>query len=140
MAGGSITVLNNWYYALKQPNWAPPDYMFPIIWTAVFAMVALSGAYAWSQVRSRRDSETLLGLFAFNGFLNLCWSFIFFRMQRPDIAFYELIVFWVSSLLLIIFCSRLSKTSALLLIPYIVWITVAGLLNYQVVELNGPFR
>lgn len=137
--GGSITVLDSWYYSLKQPAWAPPDYMFGVIWTAIFAMIALAGVFAWRSAPARRDMEITLGLFALNGFLNLAWSFIFFRMQRPDLAFYELILLWLSILALILFCGRFSKAAALLLVPYLIWVTTAGVLNWQVVQLNGPF-
>ncbi len=89
--------------------------------------------------RRARDTEISLGLFALNGFLNLGWSFIFFRMERPDIALYELAALWISIAVLIVFCGRFSKWSAILLLPYIVWVTIAGVLNYQVVQLNGPF-
>jgi translocator protein len=137
--GGSITVLDTWYYALKQPSWAPPDYMFGIIWTAIFSLIAVSGVFAWENARTRRDVEAFLGMFALNGVLNLTWSFLFFRLERPDIAFYELIALWISILVLILFCGRFSKISALLLAPYLIWVTTAGVLNYQVVQLNGPF-
>ncbi len=139
LVGGTITVLDSWYYSLRQPDWAPPDYMFGIIWTAVFALIALSAVVAWQRAVTRRDTEVIIGLYALNGFLNLAWSFIFFRMQRPDLAFYELILLWLSILALILFCGRFSKLSAALLLPYLIWVTIAGALNYQVVQLNGPF-
>lgn len=137
--GGSITVLDGWYYTLQQPAWAPPDYMFGVIWTAIFALIALAGFLAWQKAPTRRHTEVMLGLFALNGFLNLMWSFLFFRMQRPDWAFYELIALWLSILFLIIFCGRFSKGAAVMLVPYIIWVTIAGTLNYQVIQLNGPF-
>ena len=139
IVGGTITVLDDWYYSLQQPAWAPPDYMFGIIWTAVFALIALAGVAAWQKAQTRREIEITIGLFALNGFLNLGWSFLFFRMERPDLAFYELIALWLSILALIILCGRFSKASALLLLPYLLWVTIAGALNYQVVQLNGPF-
>ena len=139
MVGGSITVLDSWYYSLQQPTWAPPDYMFGIIWTTIFALIALAGFLGWQKAPSRRTAEIMLGLFALNGFLNLSWSFLFFRMERPDLAFYELIALWLSILALIIFCGRFSKSASLLLVPYLVWVTIAGMLNYQIVALNGPF-
>ncbi len=139
VVGGSITVLDEWYYSLQQPGWAPPDYMFGIIWTAIFAMIAVAGVIAWEKAPTRRDVEITLGMFALNGFLNLGWSFLFFRIQRPDFAFYELIALWLSVLFLIIFCGRFSKISSLLLVPYLIWVTIAGTLNYQVIQLNGPF-
>jgi translocator protein len=139
IVGGTITVLDSWYHSLKQPGWAPPDYMFGVIWTAIFAMIAVSGVLAWEKAPTRRETEISLGLFALNGFLNLGWSFIFFRMHRPDIALYELVGLWLSILVLIVFCGRFSRWSALLLVPYLIWVTTAGVLNYQVVQLNGPF-
>jgi tryptophan-rich sensory protein len=137
--GGTITVLDDWYYSLAQPAWAPPGYAFGIIWTAIFAMIALAGVFAWERAPTRRDVEITIGLFALNGFLNLMWSFIFFRMQRPDLAFYELIALWLSIAALIWFCGRFSRAAALLLVPYLIWVTIAGALNWHVVQLNGPF-
>jgi tryptophan-rich sensory protein len=139
IVGGTITVLDSWYYGLRQPDWAPPGYMFGIIWTVVFALIALAGVFAWEKAQTKRDIEITIGLFALNGFLNLAWSFIFFRLQRPDLAFYELILLWLSILALILFCGRFSKITSLLLMPYLIWVTIAGALNYQVVQLNGPF-
>ncbi|MEH6789302.1 TspO/MBR family protein [Parasphingorhabdus sp.] len=139
MVGGSITVLDSWYYSLQQPDWAPPDYMFGIIWTTIFALIALAGFLGWQKAPTRRTAEIMLGLFALNGFLNLSWSFLFFRLERPDLAFYELIALWLSILALILFCGRFSKSASLLLVPYLVWVTIAGMLNYQIVALNGPF-
>lgn len=139
MVGGTITVLDNWYYSLQQPSWAPPGYMFGIIWTAVFAMIALAGVFAWERAPTRRDVEISIGLFALNGFLNLGWSFLFFRLHRPDLAFFELIALWLSIAALIWFCGRFSRGAALLLFPYLIWVTIAGVLNWQVVQLNGPF-
>ena len=137
--GGTITVLNEWYYSLAQPDWAPPGYMFGVIWTVVFALIAIAGVFGWEKAPSRRVAEIMLGMFAFNGFLNLLWSFLFFRMQRPDWAFYELIVLWLSIAILVVFCGRFSKVAAALLLPYLAWVSIAGALNYQVIQLNGPF-
>ena len=139
LVGGSITVLDSWYYSLQQPGWAPPDYMFGIIWTTIFALIALAGFLGWQKAPNRRTAEIMLGLFALNGFLNLSWSFLFFRLERPDLAFYELIALWLSIVALVIFCGRFSKSASLLLLPYLVWVTIAGVLNYQIVALNGPF-
>jgi translocator protein len=137
--GATITDIGPWYQALKQPDWAPPTWLFGPAWTVIFGLCTISGATAWLRARTRTQAENIIGLFALNGFLNLLWSFLFFRMQRPDLAFYELIVLWLSILALILFCGRFSKLSALLLVPYLVWVTTAGVLNYQVVQLNGPF-
>jgi translocator protein len=137
--GGTMTDLGPWYYSLKQPDWAPPDYAFGIIWTVVFSCCALSGVSAWRHAPDRRTAETMIGMFAFNGFLNILWSFLFFKLHRPDWAQIEVIALWLSIFVLILTVRRYSKAAALLLLPYLLWVSVAGLLSAQVVQLNGPF-
>lgn len=137
--GGSITDLGPWYENLAKPDWTPPRPVFPIAWTIIFALAAMAGVTAWRKAPNVQVSDTVIGLFAANGFLNILWSLLFFRMQRPDWAFYELIVLWLSIAVLIVYCWRLSKLSGLLLVPYLAWVTVAGALNWQVVQLNPPF-
>jgi tryptophan-rich sensory protein len=137
--GMTITDLGPWYRSLAQPGWAPPDPVYGIAWTAIFALAAIASVLAWNVIHTRRDAETLIGLFALNGFLNILWSLIFFRIQRPDWALIELIFFWGSIAALILFCGRRSRAAGLLLVPYLLWVTVAGLLNWEIVRLNGPF-
>ena len=74
-----------------------------------------------------------------NGFLNLLWSFLFFRMHRPDWAGIEVLLLWASIAALIVACRRVSGTAAWLLVPYLIWVTFAGVLNATVVGLNAPF-
>jgi translocator protein len=138
-AGMTMTELGPWYKSLKQPDWAPPDWAFGIIWTVIFALTAGAAVSGWRGAPSQRAAETLVGLFAFNGFLNLLWSFLFFKMHRPDWAVIEVGLLWLSILLLIIVTVRYAKTAALLLLPYLIWVGVAAALNYQVVMLNRPF-
>lgn len=139
MLGGTITDLGPWYESLAKPDFTPPRPVFPIAWTTIFALAAIAGVSAWRAAKDSRTSDTLIGLFALNGFLNLLWSLLFFRMQRPDWAFYELIVLWLSIAALIVYCGRVSRTASLLLVPYLVWVTAAGALNWEVVRLNAPF-
>jgi tryptophan-rich sensory protein len=139
MLGATITDTGPWYQSLAKPSWNPPDPVFAIGWTVIFSLTALAGVTAWRAAPSARASETLIGLFAFNAFLNLLWSLLFFRMQRPDWAMIELAVLWLSIAALIIVCSRYSRLAGLMLVPYIVWVSFAGALNWKVVELNGPF-
>ncbi len=137
--GATITVLGPWYQSLEQPTWAPPDIAFGPAWTLIFALCAISGATAWRAAPDRQSADVVLGLFALNGFLNLMWSFLFFRAQRPDWAAIEVWVLWVSIAVLIAYCARISKLAAWLFLPYLLWVSFAGALNMKVVELNGPF-
>jgi benzodiazapine receptor len=137
--GATITQLGPWYHALEQPPWAPPDMAFGPAWTLIFALSAMSAVTAWMAAPDRESADGLLGLYAFNGSLNLLWSFMFFRLQRPDIAAVEVWFLWASVALLIVKCWRYSRTASLLLVPYLVWVAFAGVLNAAVVVRNQPF-
>ncbi|MCR9179585.1 MAG: tryptophan-rich sensory protein [Erythrobacteraceae bacterium] len=137
--GATITDLGPWYQALEKPGWNPPDLVFPMGWTLIYALITISGITAWRAAPTAAKSEWVIMLFALNGFLNITWSLIFFRMQRPDWAFIELIGLWLSILVLIIYCERFSRTAAALLVPYLGWVSFAGALNWAVVQLNAPF-
>ena len=139
IVGGTITDLGPWYSSLKQPHWAPPRAAFGMIWTAIFALTALAAVAAWRRAPDQHAGDWMIGLFALNGFLNLLWSFLFFRMQRPDWAGIEVVVLWLSILGLVITCGRRSRAAGVLLLPYLAWVTIAAVLNWQVMALNGPF-
>jgi translocator protein len=138
-AGMTMTELGPWYQGLQQPMWAPPDWAFGVIWTVIFSLTTIGGVNAWRAAPDRRTSEALIGMLAFNGFLNLLWSFLFFKMQRPDWALIEVALLWLSILTLILMTMRYARTAALLFMPYLVWVTIAAALNYEIVVLNSPF-
>jgi translocator protein len=139
-AGGALTQLGPWYVNLIKPTWQPPNWAFPIAWTAIFACCAAAGAIAWSRLSGKPDAQTtLLVLFGLNAALNMGWSLLFFRLQRPDFALAEVALLWASIAHLIWFVRLDSPVSALLLAPYLVWVSFAALLNWEIVRLNAPF-
>ena len=137
--GALMTDLGPWYASLKQPSWKPPDWAFGPVWTTIFAHAAAAGVIGWRRAPSRPDRELLLALFAANGFLNVFWSLLYFRLHRPDWALFEVPFLWLSVLALIVVLTRFSKGAAWLLAPYLAWVAIAALLNWQTVRLNGPF-
>ncbi len=139
LLGGLMTDLGPWYQQLRQPAWKPPDAAFGPIWTAIFALAAAAGVIAWRRAPSQRDRETMLALFALNGFLNVLWSLLYFRLHRPDWALVEVPLLWLSVLALIVVLRRYAALAAWLLVPYLVWVGIAAALNGQTVTLNGPF-
>ena len=108
-------------------------------WTLIFAFNTYAIVAAWRAAPTSAVTDRILGLFALNAFLNITWSMLFFRLQRPDFAFIEVMALWLSILALIWYCGRYSKTAALAFVPYLAWVTFAGALNWAVVDLNGPF-
>jgi len=137
--GSTVTELGPWYQSLREPSWKPPDAAFGIIWTTIFALAAASGLAAWRNARTIAGKQWIIGLFAINGFLNVLWSLIFFKLHRPDIAIVEVVFLWASILALIVVLARRSLLASALLVPYLIWVSIAAALNYEVVVLNGPF-
>ncbi len=139
LVGATLTDLGPWYQHLAKPAWQPPGPAFGLIWTLVFSLCAASGVVAWRAAKKPGQREAVIGLFALNGFLNVLWSLLFFRLHRPDWAVEEVIALWSSVLLLIVFLARFSWRASALLAPYLVWVSIATVLNAEVVRLNAPF-
>jgi translocator protein len=137
--GAAITDLGPWYKALTLPHWQPPGPVFGIIWTTIYVLASIAAVLGWRTVNTKDVAIKFLGVFGVNCVLNLMWSFLFFRMHRPDWALYQVGFFWLSILALILYVGSRTKVGGALLVPYIVWVTIAVFLNYEVVVLNGPF-
>ncbi len=137
--GALMTDLGPWYAGLKQPPWKPPDWAFGPIWTTIFALAAAAGVIGWRRATSRAQRESMLVLFAANGFLNVLWSLLYFRLHRPDWSLYEVPFLWLSVLALMLLLWRFAKPAAWLLAPYLAWVSIAAALNWETVRLNGPF-
>ena len=137
--GGALTDLGPWFYALRQPDWKPPDAAFGIVWTTIFTLCAISAWLAWRAADTPALQRRVLGLFGLNAALNILWSALSFKLQRPDWALLEVVFLWLSIVALIVGLWRLSRPASLLLLPYLVWVSIASMLNLATVQLNGPF-
>jgi tryptophan-rich sensory protein len=139
IAGGLLTDIGPWYYALKKPSWQPPDWLFGPAWTLIFGLSALAGLIAWRATQNPRRRHRLLQLAGLNVLLNIGWSLLFFKLRRPDHALLEVAFLWLSVLALAAYGGALSRTSGLLLLPYLGWVSFASFLNFTIVQLNAPF-
>lgn len=139
LIGGLATDIGPWYQSLRQPGWKPPDAWFGPAWTTIYACAAAAGVLAWRGSPDRAARERLLVAFAGNAFVNVLWSLLFFRLQRPDWALAEVAVLWCSIVVLVVMVWRRSRLGAALLVPYLAWVSFAATVNAGVVRLNGPF-
>ena len=137
--GGALTDLGPWYFALKQPEWKPPDAAFGVIWSTIFTLCAFSAWLAWQAADTARLRRRVAGLFGGNALLNILWSALYFKLQRPDWALLEVLGLWLSIALLLLGLWRVSRWASALLLPYWVWVSIAAVLNLETVRLNGPF-
>jgi translocator protein len=136
MTGGLLTKLGPWYYALAKPAWQPPDWAFGPAWTIIFALCAVAGAIAWREAAGAGERRLVLAAFAINAVLNVSWSYLFFTMQRPDLALVEVGILWLSVLGLVLVLRRSSTRAAWLVVPYLAWVSFAAFLNFTLVKLN----
>jgi benzodiazapine receptor len=139
LLGGLLTEVGPWYEGLKFPWFRPPNWLFGPAWSVIYFLVATSGVIAWDRAQDEGVRHGLIWLFAVNGILNVLWSPLFFKWRRPDWAFYELLVFWLSVLALVVYISGISSLAGWIIAPYLAWVTFAGLLNWRVFQLNKPF-
>lgn len=125
-----------WYATLAKPELAPPNWIFAPVWTTLFVLMGIAAFLVWRKGLARRDVKIALGIFLGQLVLNTLWSIIFFGLQSPGGAFIELIFLWFAILATIIVFARISKPAAWFLIPYILWVSFAGYLNYAIWTLN----
>ena len=131
LIGGLFTsrsVNSDWYQTTKT-SITPPNFVFPIVWNILFFLIGLSLYFSW--INSKRDYKFKIALvFGINFVLNISWSIIYFGLKNLSLAFFELILLWVSIWLIIFVTCKLSKISTWLLIPYLIWVVFAGILNF----------
>ncbi len=137
--GGALTELGPWYRSLVRPSIQPPDWVFGPAWTLIFTLCAVSAATAWRLARTGRQRAMVVGLFAVNAVFNVLWTVLFFKLHRPDWALIEVVFLWASIVVLIVALRPISRLSAWLLAPYLLWVTFAGVLTWRISVLNGPF-
>lgn len=135
----AATDIGPWYEALQKPSWQPPGAVFGPVWTTIFVLTTASAVIAWRGAHTPGLKAAVVAAFLANAALNVMWSVLFFTWKRPDFALLELGLLWVSIVVLIVLVGRISRTAALLLLPYLAWVSFAGVLNWTIVGLNGPF-
>ncbi|GAB0116765.1 TspO/MBR family protein [Acidisoma sp. 7E03] len=138
-AGGALTEIGPWYHSLRSPPWRPPNWSFGPIWSVIGALTCAAAVLAWRATPDEGGRLLILLLFIVNGVLNILWSLFFFKLRRPDWALIEVVFLWLSILALIIACAPRALLAAVLLVPYLVWVSIASVLNRAMVRLNGPF-
>jgi tryptophan-rich sensory protein len=148
----TIPKIGAWYKTLNKPNFNPPNWIFGPVWTTLFLLMGVSlylvwikkwepknkifssGKKAWNAWSEKFFSGeweklNIILIFVFQLILNILWSVIFFGMQSPGAAFFVLLMLWFAILYTIINFYRVSKIAAYLLLPYILWVSFAGILN-----------
>ncbi len=133
----SFSAIPTWYTTLVRPAIAPPNWVFGPVWTTLFAMMGIAACLVWQQRKRRKDVRRALFLFALQFVLNVLWSAIFFGMQNIGMAFGEVLLLWVAIAATIFAFAKISRPAAWLMVPYLLWVSFAAVLNYTFWMTNG---
>ena len=125
------------YERIIRPALAPKAYVFPIAWTILYILMGISSARVWLQ-RKEKPELVLDALMAYviQLILNFFWSILFFNMQNFLFSFIWLVLLWIAIIIMIVRFYRVDPIAAYLQIPYLLWVTFAGYLNFMIYRLN----
>ncbi|GAA4328152.1 TspO/MBR family protein [Flaviaesturariibacter amylovorans] len=132
----TVTGTGSWYQEIRRPSWNPPNWVFGPVWTLLYVLMGISLFLVWKNARNTSLKRTGILLWSVQLFFNFCWSLLFFRAHMIGTALVDLALLWLFLLLTIYVFSRMQKTAAWLLLPYIAWVTFAGFLNYAIYLMN----
>lgn len=125
-----------WYRTIHLPSWTPPGSLIGIVWTILFVLATISALMVYNQIGHDRRFWLTIVIFLLNGFLNFCWSLLFFTLHWLGTAIFEAALLGLSVLILIILIWPRLKSAAILLIPYFLWVSFATYLTSMVWLLN----
>ncbi len=125
-----------WYAALVKPDLTPPAWVLGLAWAALFVLMGIALYLVWSKGRDQRGMQVAVAIFAVQLILNVLWSYLFFGLQAPFLALAGSILLWVAIVMTIGAFYRVSIPAAALLVPYLLWATLAVYLTHGISMLN----
>lgn len=126
---------NAWFDGLTKAAWQPPGIVFPIAWTMLYTLIALAAALIWAHKRAP-GRVGALSLWTTQLLLNLCWSPLFFRFHQIVPAFALIVLILAVSILATWRFGRISRVATWLMVPYLIWLSYAAVLNFRTYQLN----
>ena len=136
--GGLATssVTSDWYAGLNKPSFQPPGWLFGPAWTVLYTLMAIALFLVWRSGAAPSLVRPALVVFAIQLVLNVLWSVLFFAVKQPMLGLIEIVLLWVAILLTIVRFLPVSRVAAILMVPYILWVSFATVLNAAIVVLN----
>ena len=132
----TMSEIPNWYAGLVKPALNPPSWIFGPVWTMLYLLMGIALFLIWNTGIKRHDVRKAIGIFALQLILNSIWSIVFFGLHSTGWAFVNLVAIWLAIIWTIMLFNKISKPAARLLIPYILWVSFAGYLNFMIWILN----
>ena len=132
----ALAIANNMnvYDKINAPPLSPPGWLFPVVWTILFILMGISSAIIFTSKSKQKDDA--LFIYAVSLVLNFSWSIFFFNILSFIVSFIILVALWLSIIITIIKYYKINKPAAWLQLPYLLWVTFAGYLNFAIILLN----
>jgi len=139
IAGGlgaffTLSSVQTWYLTLNKPSWNPPSWLFGPVWTTLYVLMGIACFLLWKNKHPLQKKA--LTLYFVQLFLNLLWSPAFFGAQNPLLGVVVIVPLWIGILFCILIFRQINSWAALLLVPYLLWVTFATVLNATIWYLN----
>ena len=125
-----------WYSGLNKPFFTPPNWLFAPVWITLYLLMGIALFLIWNKGLGRKNVKASINMFAIQLALNIVWSLIFFGIRMPLYAFIEIILLWIAIAATILLFWRIDRRAGAILVPYIVWVTIASALNLFIWILN----
>ena len=137
IVGGLLTSISvkDWYLTIRKPSWTPPGGVFGPVWTFLYLSMGVAAWLVWDR-RNQQNIRPAMILFAIQLALNLTWSGLFFGLQSPMLASWEIVLLWLAILATLVTFWRARRLAGALLIPYIAWVSYASALTIAIWRMN----
>lgn len=128
----TVSAIKDWYLFLNKPSFSPPNWLFGPVWTTLYFLMGISLYWIWI----KKQTGNALKIFILHLILNASWSLVFFGLHNIFLALINIVVLWILILLVIVKFYKIERKASLILIPYLLWVSFATILNYNIWLLN----
>lgn len=132
----TLSSIPTWYQTLQKPSFSPPNWVFGPVWTILYFLMGVAAYLVWIKGLEKRVVKTALSFFIAQLIFNFFWSILFFGLHSPILGLIDILILWILIVITVIKFYKISKTASYLLIPYLLWVSFATILNLAIVLLN----
>lgn len=132
LLAGLTNMPGDWYQSLEKPFFNPPPWLFGPVWTTLYVLIGIAGARIWQRAPKSAAMQLWFAQMAFN----LMWSPAFFGLQNPELALAVIVGMLVTIIAFMVKAKPIDRISTLLFVPYLAWVSFAGILNLSIAWLN----
>jgi translocator protein len=131
----TMSAIPTWYVTLNKPFFNPPNWIFGPVWVTLYTMMGIALYLVWVK-KQTKETKLAKNFFLIHLAVNALWSLVFFGWKKLDLAFIVIVALWWMIIYLIKMFKKINKKTSWLLVPYLLWVTFASVLNYAIWQLN----